>query len=79
MLHLAPLTPQLWGELESQSPPKLGDLGGEQDLCVHRTLKRGVRGVVQDLIYKTLTRFQIKLNAGTQICHKDVQSNRLAA
>jgi 5-oxoprolinase (ATP-hydrolysing) len=24
----APLTPQLWGEQESQSPPELGDLGG---------------------------------------------------
>ncbi|HBB33912.1 MAG TPA: hypothetical protein DC064_19465 [Cyanobacteria bacterium UBA9273] len=25
---VAPLTPQLWGEPESQSPPGLGDLGG---------------------------------------------------
>ena len=24
----APLTPQLWGEPETQSPPELGDLGG---------------------------------------------------
>jgi hypothetical protein len=36
MLHLAPLAPQLWGESEFQSPPELGDLGGEKDLCVHR-------------------------------------------
>ncbi|HEY9727817.1 MAG TPA: hypothetical protein V6D50_15315, partial [Chroococcales cyanobacterium] len=29
-------------EPESQSPPEFGDLGGEQDLCVHRSLvKRG--------------------------------------
>jgi hypothetical protein len=28
ILHLAPLTPQVWGEPESQSPPELGDLGG---------------------------------------------------
>ena len=40
MLHLAPLTPQLWGELEVQishlqSPPELGDLGGGKDLYTH--------------------------------------------
>ena len=32
---LAPPAPQLWGEPEFQSPPKLGDLGGEKDLCIH--------------------------------------------
>ena len=25
---LAPLTPQLWGGVKTQSPPSLGDLGG---------------------------------------------------
>jgi hypothetical protein len=25
---VVPLTPQLWGESEFQSPPELGDLGG---------------------------------------------------
>ena len=30
ILHLAPLTPQLWGEPEFQSPPELGDLGGKK-------------------------------------------------
>jgi hypothetical protein len=41
-LNLAPLAPQFWGELDFQSPPELGDLGGENDsnevkldLCVH--------------------------------------------
>lgn len=41
MLHLAPLTPQFWGEPEFQSPSILGDLGGHReqvlqpkDLCV---------------------------------------------
>ncbi|GAB4209789.1 MAG: hypothetical protein Fur006_69840 [Coleofasciculaceae cyanobacterium] len=53
ILALAPLTPQLWGEPESsftsqlreeptsQSPPELGDLGGDKDLCVHRNLSQG--------------------------------------
>jgi hypothetical protein len=37
MQYFAPLAPQFWGEPDSQSPPELGDLGGEKDLCVHRT------------------------------------------
>jgi len=35
---LAPLAPQPWGEPESQSPPELGDLGGEKHLCMHGSL-----------------------------------------
>jgi hypothetical protein len=34
---LAPPAPQLWGEPELQSPPELGDLGGDNDLCRHRS------------------------------------------
>jgi hypothetical protein len=41
ILYLAPLAPQLWGEPEVQSPPELGDLGGEKHLCVHRSLSKG--------------------------------------
>ena len=44
MLHLAPLTPQLWGELESESPPELGDLGGEKNLNIRRSLNQGGEG-----------------------------------
>ena len=29
MLRLPPFVPQFWGETEVQSPPILGDLGGE--------------------------------------------------
>ncbi|HEY9605294.1 MAG TPA: CHAT domain-containing protein [Allocoleopsis sp.] len=38
---LAPLTPQLWGEPESLSPPELGDLGSEKDLYRHRNPSLG--------------------------------------
>ncbi|NEQ42651.1 MAG: hypothetical protein F6K00_03440 [Leptolyngbya sp. SIOISBB] len=41
MLHFPPSSPQLWGKTGVQSPPELGDLGGEQtfnddsqNLCV---------------------------------------------
>jgi hypothetical protein len=43
-----PPSPQFWGSKIIQSPPELGDLGGEKDLnevsfdlCVHRSLPRG--------------------------------------
>ncbi len=42
ILQFAPLAPQLWGEPYPQSPPELGDLGGEKDLCIHRSLKKGI-------------------------------------
>jgi CHAT domain-containing protein/tetratricopeptide (TPR) repeat protein len=51
MLHLAPPTPQLWGEPEFQSPPELGDLGGEKNLYLHRSLnQRGEGGSNQDVV-----------------------------
>jgi hypothetical protein len=45
ILQFAPLAPQLWGEPYPQSPPELGDLGGEKDLCVHRILERRLRRI----------------------------------
>jgi tetratricopeptide (TPR) repeat protein len=39
--QVAPPAPQLWGEPELQSPPELGDLGGEKDLCINRSLSKG--------------------------------------
>jgi tetratricopeptide (TPR) repeat protein len=35
---LAPPAPQLWGEPKFQIPPALGDLGGEKDLYMYRSL-----------------------------------------
>jgi hypothetical protein len=52
ILHFAPLAPQFWGELEPQSPPELGDLGGKiasltnQKTCVYTVaFLRGVGGI----------------------------------
>jgi hypothetical protein len=43
-----PPSPQFWGSQTIQSPPELGDLGGEKDLnevssdlCVRRSLAKG--------------------------------------
>jgi hypothetical protein len=40
----SPPNPQFWGDMRDQSPPELGDLGGQMmsdevkfDLCVHRS------------------------------------------
>src|SRR5919199_5980774 len=51
MLHFAPLAPQIWGEPELQSPPELGDLGGNlasytnQRTCVYTVaLTKGRQG-----------------------------------
>jgi WD40 repeat protein len=45
----SPLTSQVWGELESQSPPELGDLGGEKELCGHSSLgTTGLGGISLD-------------------------------
>ena len=41
ILHFAPQAPQYWGELYPQSPPELGDLGGENDLYLYRSLLKG--------------------------------------
>jgi hypothetical protein len=52
MLHFAPLAPQFWGELELQSPPELGDLGGKSALdtnqrtCVYTVAAEGRGGEV---------------------------------
>ena len=60
-VEIAPLTPQIWGVLESpltpqvwrkpeaESPPELGDLGGEKDLCEHNSLgKTGLGDISVD-------------------------------
>ncbi|HEY9604551.1 MAG TPA: amino acid adenylation domain-containing protein [Allocoleopsis sp.] len=39
--EVAPLTPQFWGEPELQSPPELGDVGGENNWCVHCSQRWG--------------------------------------
>jgi hypothetical protein len=40
----SPPNPQFWGDMKDQSPPELGDLGGQRmlsevkfDLCAHRS------------------------------------------
>ena len=39
--EFCPPRPPILGEPESQSPPILGDLGGEKDMCVHGSLGKG--------------------------------------
>lgn len=54
--HFAPLAPQFWrkqdsqksldsGEMDSQSPSELGNLGGKKDLGVHRSLQEEETGI----------------------------------
>ncbi|HEY9614961.1 CHASE2 domain-containing protein [Allocoleopsis sp.] len=41
---LRPPSPPILGGTGVQSPPELGDLGGEKDLCVHGSLFKGGKG-----------------------------------
>ncbi|MBD2015115.1 CHAT domain-containing protein [Microcoleus sp. FACHB-53] len=78
---LAPLAPQLWGEPESQSPPELGDLGGETDLCIHGSLageglgersKLGVLGTQAAELLQTLAGSAFERAEGTRLLGEGV-------
>src|SRR5919202_634643 len=71
----APLTPQLWGgeegEPESQSPPGLGDLGGEKDLFVHRSLNKGSWGDLSSIAQQPTTNQQDATRAAAERAYQE--------
>ena len=71
----APLTPQLWGEPESQSPPELGDLGGEKDLFVHRSHNKGSWGGASSIAQQPTTNQQDTTRAAAE---RAIQASILA-
>ncbi len=73
---VAPLAPQLWGEQNSESPPKLGDLGGltkTKGTPIHTSIQQGPKiDQPQQTTQQTKLRFQV-IDTGVGMTEEQLQ------